>query len=223
MDLIVARGNFVNGGSGGLFDGADAIAVDLGGDGALEQVHGYDDAKRAFPGADDEAFDTGQGAAIDAHFLAGLEVGPGHEQGMGGDQSAKIVNLIGSDGGGGGADADDLADAGSLQHADAIGQPKAAKEISGKERLVYYLDAVGPAVFDAAEGQVSLDAAAGEFVRRQNFPTSGGSDGIPTCHGEDWCTKEGERFMQKRLRKPVFERHPIIIHLYDSIRLKWGV
>src|ERR1035438_5091587 len=95
------------GGSGGLFGGADAIAVDLGGDGALEQVYGYDDAKGAFLGADDEAFDAGQGAAMDAHFLSGMEVGPGHEEGIGGDQRAKVVDVTGGGGGGGGAGGDD--------------------------------------------------------------------------------------------------------------------
>ena len=62
--------------------GADAIAIDLGSDGALEEVDGNDDAEGVVFGADDEPFDASQGAAVDAHFLAGVEVRPGHEEGI---------------------------------------------------------------------------------------------------------------------------------------------
>jgi len=77
----------------GLLDGADAIAVDLGGDGTLEQIEGDDDAKGAFFGADDETLDAGEGAAVDADALAGTEVRPRHEEGLSGDEGSEIVNL----------------------------------------------------------------------------------------------------------------------------------
>ena len=167
---------------GGLFHGANAVAVDLGGDRALEQIDGHDDAKRALFGADDETFDAGEGAAIDADALAGMEVRPGHEQGLSGNEGPEIVNLTYGDGGWGVADADNLADAGRVQYADAFGEAKAAKEIAGKERLVQNFDAVGPSAFDAAEGGPGLEAAARQFVGREKFPASGCADGIPTSH-----------------------------------------
>jgi hypothetical protein len=166
----------------GLLDGADAIAVDLGGDGTLEQIEGDDDAKRAFFGADDETLDAGEGAAVDADALAGTEVRPRHEEGLSGDEGSEIVNLTDSDGGWGVADADNLADAGHCQYTDAFGEGKAAKEIAGEEGLVQYLDAVGPSALDAAERQPGLEATARQFFGGEEFPASGCADGIPTGH-----------------------------------------
>ncbi len=97
-----------------LFGGSDAIAVDLGGDGTLEEIDGDDDAEGAFFGADDETLDAGQGAAANAHPLAGGEVRPGDEEGLSGDEGSEIFELTGEDGGGGVAHADNLADAGHL-------------------------------------------------------------------------------------------------------------
>ena len=167
---------------GALLDGADAIAVDLGGDGPLQQIHGYNDTQLSLFGAHDEAFHPRQRSAINAYTLSGTEVGPGDEQGLSVHQSLQVVNLTLADGHRGGADAENLLDARRLQNANAVAQEKAAKQVTGKDRLIDYFDAVGPLVSDMAQGHPGLNPALGQFGACAHFPPGRRSDGKPARH-----------------------------------------
>lgn len=136
----------------GLIRGADAIAIDGGGDGALEQIHGDDDTEVGLRGTDDEAFDTGQGAAIDADALAGGEVGPRHDQGVGGNQRSEIVEFSIAQRGRSAGEGDDLPDAGRLQDAHSIVGVETAKQVAWKEGLFDDPGAVRPFMFYTAQG-----------------------------------------------------------------------
>jgi hypothetical protein len=146
-----------------LFGGTDGIAVDFGGHRTLQQVHRYHDAQRALFGAHNETFDACQWTAVDANSLAGMEIGPRHDQCIGGDQCLEIVNLSLADRRRSVARAENLFYTGSLQYAYAVGQLKAPKQVSREERLIDDFGAVAPPAFDAAQRQVGLKPALGQF------------------------------------------------------------
>src|ERR1035441_1199414 len=104
----------------------------MGGDGTLQEIHGYDEAQRTVFGARDEAFHARQRSAIDAHVLSGMEVGPGYEHGLGVYQRAEIVDLALANWRRSDADAENLLDARGLQ--DRSEERRVGKECRSRRR-----------------------------------------------------------------------------------------
>src|SRR5260370_5609915 len=154
-----------------LLGGTDGVAVDFGRHRTLQQIHRYNDAQRPLFGAHNETFHTCQRAAINVNSLAGTEIRPGYDQGVGGDQSLEIVYLSLADRRRGVARAQNLLDARSLQYAYAVGQLKTAKQISREERLIDYFRGVAPPEFDAAQRKAGLKHAIRQLGSGPNLPS----------------------------------------------------
>src|SRR5580765_6867856 len=161
---------------------ADTVAVDLGSDRSLEQVHRYNDPQRFFLGADHKTLHSRQRAAIDTDPLPRLKIRPRYHHRIGGHQRPQIVEFRRADRCRRIANAEDLLDPRRLQYAHAVIQVKAAKQVSRKQRLVHDLGAVAPPAFDAAHGQVGLESPLCQFGGRKSFPPGRCPDGEPTWH-----------------------------------------
>jgi hypothetical protein len=168
-------------GADGL-DGAGPIAIDLDGYGTLQEGDGSDETEAVLEG-DDDAFDTGEGAVLDADFLAdgeervGFDVPAEAQHGLDGE------DLFVGDGGEKGAEGDDAGDAGGFEDGDAVGGMEAAEDVAGEERHGEFLSAVGPAAAGTDEREELLVALGLEVGGGEAFTLGAAADGVPFRSG----------------------------------------
>lgn len=163
-------------------EGADPVAVDFRGDGALQKRDGGDEAEAAFH-FDYDAFGASERAALNEDAAADFEEGPGL------DGEAGITDVLEGgdfgivDGDGGAAGADDVDDSGGGEDTEGRGGVEAAEDVAGEEREVEFLDAIGPAAAAAEEGKELREALFAQEVGGGEFEAGADADGVPGLGG----------------------------------------
>src|ERR1035438_9892796 len=123
--------------------GNDARLVDLNGDGALQQGDGEQEAVIFFH-LDEDAFESGEGAVLDANTPAGCDVFPGFGSDARLEDAVDGSDFAGFDGARRPAETDDSDDTRRGHDGQAIARAKPAKQITREEREVQFLGPVGP-------------------------------------------------------------------------------
>src|ERR1035437_8479375 len=141
------------GGLDGDLDGNNAGSVDLNGDGALQKGEGEQEAIILFH-FNEDAFEPGEGAVLDANALAGFDVLPGFGGDAGFEDAVDGLNLAIFDRDGLSAETDDSHYArGGHDGKPAFRRDKAAKDIAREERQFDFGDALGPLAPRPVDGQ----------------------------------------------------------------------
>lgn len=209
-------------GRGNAASGREAIAVDFNGDRALEEIDAQDHA----PGVaelEEDAFEAAQGAVVDIDVLADLEERPGIEGEAGSDHGADGGDFGFWDRGGVFAEADDPEDTWDGEDAELVVEGEAAENIAGEERELELLDAVGPVVTGAVEGEEILEALIPEGGGGFSFVL--GLDGqgeprkwvVPDWHGR--CHAGGLRGIRTKLPLRESQEDSRAADTQNSIRL----
>src|ERR1035437_9073713 len=160
-------------GAHALGDGAGPLAVDLDGDGTLQQVDGKDEAINLVR-VGDAAFQAGEGAALNVHLGADLEKRPRLRYKPGTKDGPNGLNLFVADGDGGLAGADDADHAGGRQNGQAVEHIKSTEQITWEKRAIELFHPVGPTTPRAIQRQVRLVSLAAQ--RRRGEAPKFGSD-----------------------------------------------
>src|ERR1019366_8145287 len=130
-------------GAHGWGDGASPLAVDFDGDGTLQQADGDDEAVDLVRVGDD-AFQPGQGAALDVHLRSDAEKRPRLRGKARAKDGANGLDLFEVKGDGDFAGTDDPDDAGRGGDGQAMVHVELAERIAGEEREFEFFGAVGP-------------------------------------------------------------------------------
>lgn len=158
--------------------GAGPFAIDFDRDGALKQRNGSDEAEAVLE-LDDDAFDTGQRAALDADFLAFAKKGVRFDVLAETQHGLDREDLFGGDRGEQGAEANDADHAGRFEDWDAMGGIKAAEHVAGKEGHLDFLGAVRPTATRMDLGEKGLVAFGLEHGGGYMLTVRTDPDGIP--------------------------------------------
>jgi hypothetical protein len=160
------------------FNGAGPLAIDFDRDGALKQGDGSDEAEAVLE-LDDEAFDTGQRAALDADLLAFAKKGVRFDVLAETQHGLDGENLFGGDRGEQGAEAHNADHAGRIEDRDAMGGIKAAEHVAGKQGRLDFLGAVRPTAARTDLGEEVLVAFGLEQGGSYMLAVRTDPDGIP--------------------------------------------
>ena len=128
-------------------DGGNPVAIDLDGDGALEEADGQDEAVLTVA-ADEESGESGEGADIDADLVTCLEIGPGLSGGAGVDGELDGVDFGVANRRGDACGSDEGEDSGRLEDLEslrAVIEIETAEEVAREERGIDLLNTIGVA------------------------------------------------------------------------------
>src|ERR1035437_10359005 len=128
-------------GTHGVGDGANPLAVDFDGDGTLQQADGDDEAVYLVRVGDD-AFQPGQGAALDVYLRSDADGGPRLRCKPRAKDDPNGLDLFEVNGDGDLAGTDDTNDAGRGEDGQAIVHIELAERITGEEREFEFFGAV---------------------------------------------------------------------------------
>src|ERR1035441_7089166 len=148
-------------GAHGCRNGENALAVDFDGDGTLQQADGDDEAVNLVRIGDD-AFQPGQGAALDVHLRSDAEKRPRLRGKARAKDGANGLDLFEVNGDGDLAGTDDTDDAGRGEDGQAMVHVELAERIAGEEREFEFFGTVGPLPAGAIERKELLVAFAAQ-------------------------------------------------------------
>lgn len=128
---------------------------------------------------DEGAFESGEGTALDADAVAGVEIGMGVCGEVAGDEAANGLDFVGGDGSGYPAEADNVGHAWGLEDGEEGVRVEAGEEVTAKEGQFDDLDPIGPLTAGAVDGEEGFNAAGGQGPCGQRLVTGFSFNGKP--------------------------------------------
>jgi len=157
----------------------DHLAVDLDGDGSLQQFQADDHAQGAFF-TDQGALETGQRAVLDADRLADTNNGPGLRGEAGGQDGPDGDDFIFGDRGRKVSEAHDGGDARGDEHGKAALVIEAAEYIAGEQRKLHGFGSIGPAAPGTVKREKVLESPVAKGLGHGLFVPGPDGEGKPT-------------------------------------------